>query len=144
LVLAGWANSTNACIFPVDRAVHEMTRQTDVTESPPGVGLVLSHRALATVLGIRGGGVLVRRTRAAFPDCNSGAFVCYPLAWDAQRLLQALILPLICLKLVLRAWLLITIDAKETAAAVRGFQLAADVAVQSRIVVHQPWNQDSR
>ena len=46
LVLACWANSTNACSFPVDRAVHAMTGQTDVTESPPGVGLVLAHRAL--------------------------------------------------------------------------------------------------
>jgi len=27
-----------------------MTRQTDVTESPPGVGLVLSHRALVASL----------------------------------------------------------------------------------------------
>ena len=121
-----------------------MTRQTDVTESPPGVGLVLSHRALATVLGIRGGGVLVCRTRAAFPDYSSGAVVCYPLAWDAQRLLQALKLPRICLKLVLRAWLLITIDAKGAAAAIRGFQIATAAALQSRIVVHQPWNQDSR
>ena len=88
--------------------------------------------------------VLVRRTRAAFPACCSVAVVCYPVAWDAQWLVQALNLPRKHLKLVLRAWLLITIDAKGAAAAIRGSQLATAVALQNRIVVHQPWNQDSR
>jgi hypothetical protein len=139
-VLAPGVQHTRVVAFVLSRSAQRL----GVAERLAGVELVLIDRTLATALGILDGGVLVRRTRAAFPVYSSGAVVCYPLAWDAQRLLQALKLPRICLKLVLRAWLLITIDAKGAAAAIRGFQIATAVALQSRIVVHQPWNQDSR
>jgi hypothetical protein len=66
------------------------------------------------------------------------------VAWDAQWLVQALNLPKKHLKFVLRAWLLITVNAKGAAAAVLGLQLAAGIALDSRIVVHHPWNQHRR
>ena len=43
-----------------------------------------------------------------------------------------------------RALLLNTIDAKGPTAAVRGFQLATMVALDSRAVVYHPWNQHRR
>jgi hypothetical protein len=113
-VVAPGALRTRVVAFEFSRSA----RHLGVAERLAGVELVLIDRTLAAVLGILGGGVLVRRTRAALFFGCSGAIICYIVAWGARWLFFALDLPNRCLELVPRACQLDTANAKRAAAAI--------------------------